>query len=297
MANDIVGAIPGAAKEGVVAIKQGLSTIFGPAAGEFGEYLADKVRFHRYRSLEKILAKSVGPGERPPKIPPFKFLVPFFEQASLEQDDDDVIIDIWAKLLADAAKEFSSRHMIFLRLVKEITSQEAQLLNDLCCRYRGTPEDPGVWSVAEAPGAITEAAIYNFLMDWIDNPSADPNRPFAARLVETFEIPGVLIRSVSFYKGTRGVWPYDHADDDATSDHASPLERAYPHISFDILRGLNIIQEGRTDEVWHKDFMASVSYYELTPLGVEFFTLCNGSSRVRPQQGNFWSPETGWQWR
>jgi hypothetical protein len=178
VANDVFGAIPEAAKEGVVAIKQGLSTVFGPAAGEFGEYLADKVRFHRYRSLEKILAKAVGPGVRPPKIPPFKFLVPFFEQASLEEDDDDVIIDIWAKLLADAAREFSSRHMIFLRLVKEITSQEAQLLNDLCYRYRGKTEGPGSWSVAEAPGAITESAIYSFLMDWIDNPSADAKRTF-----------------------------------------------------------------------------------------------------------------------
>jgi hypothetical protein len=295
--SDFVGAVPGAAKEGAIAIRQGLATIFGPAAGEFGQYLADKVRFHRYRSLEKILAKAVGPGGRPPKIPPFKFLVPFFEQASLEEDDDDVIIDIWAKLLADAAREFSSRHMIFLRLVKEITSQEAQLLNDLCHRYRGGFEGPGVWSAAEAPGAITEAGIYNFLMDWIDNPSTDSKRPFAAQLIEKFEKPGVLIRSVSYYKGTRGAWPYDHADNDATSDLASPLERAYPHISFDILRGLNIIQEGTTDEVWHKGFMASVSFYELTPLGVEFFTLCNGSDRVKPPQGNSWSPETGWQWR
>jgi hypothetical protein len=75
------------------------------------------------------------------------------------------------------------------------------------------------------------------------------------------------------------------------------LERAYPSISFDILRGLNIIQGGTTDEVWHKELMASVSYYELTPLGVEFFAMCNGSNRVKPPQGNFWSPETGWQWQ
>lgn len=43
--------------------------------------------------------------------------------------------------------------------------------------------------------------------------------------------------------------------------------------------------------------MTSVSYYELTPLGVEFFTLCNGSDRVKPLQGNAWSPATGWHWR
>ncbi len=297
MTHDPVGNDSDAAKEGVIAVKQGLSTVFGPAAKEFAEYLADKVRFHRYRSLEKILGKAVGPSGRTPKLPPLKFLVPFFEQASLEEEEDDVIIDIWAKLLADATNEFSSRHMIFLRLVREITSKEAQLLNALCYRYRGQPEGPGVWSTAEAPGAITESAIYNFLMAWVDNPSIDRKPPFAVRLIEKFEIPGVLIRSVSFYKGTRGAWPYEHADDDETSDRLSPLEHEYPNISFDILRGLNLIQQGVTDEVWYKDYMASVSYYELTPLGVEFFTLCNGSDRVKPPQGNFWSPKTGWQWQ
>jgi len=297
VANIVYGAIPDLPKEGVIAIKQGLSAIFGSAAGEFGEYLADKVRFHRYRSLEKILAKSVGYGNKPPKIPPLKFLVPFFEQASLEEEDDSVIIDIWAKLLADAGREFSSRHMIFLRLVKEITSQEARLLNDLCYRYRGNPEGPGVWSVADAPGTITESAIYNFLMSWIDNPPNNADLPFAARLIERFENPGVLIRNVSYFRGTSGAWPYDNADDDETSGLLSPLERVYPHISFDLLRGLNIIQEGETGEVWHKEYMASVSYYELTPLGAEFFTLCNGSDRVKQQLGNYWSPETGWQWK
>jgi hypothetical protein len=134
-------------------------------------------------------------------------------------------------------------------------------------------------------------------MDWVDNSHTDTEHPFAVRLIEKFEIPGGLIRSISYYRGTRGAWPYDHADNDQTSDRLSPLEQRYPHISFDILRGLNIIQEGRTDEVWYKDYMASLSYYELTPLGVEFFALCNGSDRVKPPQGNYWSPKTGWQWR
>ena len=29
-------------------IRDGLATLFGPAAREFGEYLSDKIRYHRY---------------------------------------------------------------------------------------------------------------------------------------------------------------------------------------------------------------------------------------------------------
>ena len=297
MASEAVTGIGDAAKEGVLAIKEGVATVFGPAAHEFGEYLADKVRFHRYRALEKILAKAAALVGQSRKPPPFKFLVPFFEQASLEEDDDDVIIEIWAKLLADASKEFSSRHMIFLRLVREITSQEAQLLNDICYRYRGNPEGRALWGVGDAFGYLTDSTIYKFLVEWINHLPSDAQRPFAVRLIEEFEVPGILISAVHYNKGRRGVWPYDYADDDETADSLSPLQRAYPQISFDILRGLNIIQEGVIDEVWYNDFVVSVYYYVLTPLGVEFFTLCNGGNRVKPMQGNFWSPETGWQWR
>lgn len=278
-------------------LRDSVSAIFGPAAHEIGDYLADKVRFHRYRSLTKILNKVQDKYGEQPRIPPYKFFVPFCEQASLEEDSDEVIIDIWAKLLNDAVKEFSSRHMIFLRLVKEITSQEAQLLYDICYRSRGVPDSVGVWGVSDAPGSISEAAIYNFLVEWVEHLPSGSAKPFRNHLIEKFEIPGVLIRHITFAKGERGVWPYGQADDDGTSDLASPLEKRYPRISFDILRGLNILNEVVTDEIWYNTYMVTLSYFEISPLGVEFFSLCNGGSRVLPQQGNYWSPETGWQWR
>ena len=184
--------------------------------------------------------------------------------------------------------------MIFMRLIKEITSQEAQLLYDLCYLYRGKGDGPGIWSVADAPGSITEAGLYGFLVEWTEHRRANADKPFRYHLIEKFEIPGVFVRSITYCTGTRGAYPYDQADDDETSDLASPPERKYPRISYDILRGLNLLNEVSTEEVRYADLMVSVAYCELCPLGVEFLTLCNGGVRVKPPQGSFWSPDTGW---
>ena len=289
--NDLI--LTAAAKEAASSIRSGVTAVFGPAGREMGEYLADKIKYHRYKSLMKIFEKVQAEFGTKPKIPPYKFFVPFCEQASLEEDDDEVIIDIWSRLLKDAINQFSSRHMIFMRLVKEMTSREAQLLHDICYDFRGSTDDPGVWGVGDAPGYITEAGIYKFLVDWGDS-SERPHAPFRKKLIEKFEVPGVFVRHVTFARGVRGVWPYREADDDPDADQVSPIETKYPRISFDILRGLNILNEITTNEIWHRDQVVIVTYSELSPLGVEFFSLCNQGLRVVPKRGDSWSADAGW---
>jgi hypothetical protein len=106
------------------------------------------------------------------------------------------------------------------------------------------------------------------LADWLSE-----CRPglFREELIKKFEVPGVLIKHVTFGQGKRGVWPYEDADNDPDADRPSALEERYPRICFDILRGLNIINEITTNEIWCGDRVVIISYDELTPLGVEFF--------------------------
>jgi hypothetical protein len=131
------------------------------------------------------------------------------------------------------------------------------------------------------------------LADWLSE-----CRPglFREELIKKFEVPGVLIKHVAFGQGKRGVWPYEDADNDPDADRPSALEERYPRICFDILRGLNIINEITTNEIWCGDRVVIISYDELTPLGVEFFSLCNSGTRVLPKQGNSWLAERGWEW-
>lgn len=278
-------------------VRSGLATLFGPAAIIFADYLGDKAGFHRYRAAMKILARVKPAAGETVTMPPLKFFLPFLEQASLEDEDDDDMINLWARLLADATRQFSSRHMLFMRLIKEITSLEARLLYDLCYRSRGRGDGPGTCSVADAPGSLTEGRLHGFLAEWVEAESCARRKHFRNHLIEKFEVPGVFIRSITFCKGTRGVRPYVQADNDETADLAAPLEKAYPSISFDVLRGLNLINEIDSDEIWHEEYMLNVAWYEVSRLGVEFFSLCNGSKNIAPPQGNVWSPDTGWEWR
>lgn len=259
------------------ALQRTLVSLFGAGAHEVGEYLADKIRFHRYRSLMKILGKVREEFGETPKIPPYKFFVPFCEQASLEDVDDEIIIDMWVRLLCDASEKFSSRHMMFMRLIKEMTSKEARLLDDICRKSRGGV-GAGIWEVEDAPGSVTEGAIHNFLRNWVEN-TQNSGGTFWSALVKKFERPGVIIRSGMFVKGVKGAWPYTHADDDDSPDLMSPLEVEYPRISFDILYGLNLLSKGTVEGVWHGEYMVEVDYYEISSLGAEFFMLCGGAKQ------------------
>jgi hypothetical protein len=51
---------------------------------------------------------------------PNKFLVPFLEQASLE-DPESSLIDMWASLLSSAAQHFSSYHTHFVSIISQLS--------------------------------------------------------------------------------------------------------------------------------------------------------------------------------
>lgn len=125
-----------AAKE----IARAVNSIAQSPTAEIGAYIADKVKLLRYKSLIKIvkraeeIAKSEGVEL---KMPPLKFFVPFCEGASLEDQGEDVgdklpdIREMWAKLLTNASKEYSSAHQVFRRILSEIGANEAEYLRRL----------------------------------------------------------------------------------------------------------------------------------------------------------------------
>lgn len=78
--------------------------ILGPLA-EIGDLFSDKVRFLRFKSAAKTLNRAAEIAKEQgisPKAIPMKFLVPFIEDCSLEEEDSP-FIDQWAALLASAS--------------------------------------------------------------------------------------------------------------------------------------------------------------------------------------------------
>jgi hypothetical protein len=106
--------------------------ILGPLA-EIGDLFSDKVRFLRFKSAAKTLNRAAEIAEEngiAPKAIPMKFLVPFIEDCSLE-DENSPFIEQWAALLASASKGFDPLHVAIRDVLKNISAKEAELIGAL----------------------------------------------------------------------------------------------------------------------------------------------------------------------
>jgi hypothetical protein len=106
--------------------------ILGPLA-EIGDLFSDKVRYLRFRSAAKTLNRAAEIAKKngiSPKTIPMKFLVPFIEDCSLEEEDSP-FIEQWAALLASASKGFDPLHVAIRDVLKNISAKEAELIGSL----------------------------------------------------------------------------------------------------------------------------------------------------------------------
>ncbi len=95
-------------------------------------YVGDKIRFIRFQSAMKMLAraKEIAAADGPQiKTPPLKFLIPLIEDASLE-DEDSPLTDMWARLLLKAsdAREVEPKLHLYRSFLRQIGSNELRSL-------------------------------------------------------------------------------------------------------------------------------------------------------------------------
>lgn len=262
--------IPGTESEkGVVSA---LDDLFGPSFREVGEYLADKVRFHRYRAAKKIIerARAIS-GKKELEAPPVKFLVPFFESSSLE-DEESSLIDMWAKLLVDASTDFGSKHIIFMRLLKEMSGQEAALLKALAEDYRGDRDIHNLNTDIEmAEYEISDSYLGKFLHD---NVGQVPDSEISGLIIDRFDSAGVYIDVVHVSTGQKYIWPHHEVEGDQISGVISPLSQKYG-FSFEVLRSLGIIRKFVSSELWHQHISLEVHAWVVTDLGAQLYMTCD----------------------
>lgn len=115
-------------------IARAINTTLGAPLSETSQLIADKVRFLRWKSAIRTLerAREFASSHGGLKsCPPLKFFLPFMESCSLEEPNSD-LVDGWARLLNSAATDFQPNHLIFSRILKEISSREAKVLAKIC---------------------------------------------------------------------------------------------------------------------------------------------------------------------
>lgn len=109
--------------------KSFLERLLGPMADEVGLLLQDKVRGYRFKNHLRLLAKTqkmLDDAEVKPRRVNMKVLMPLLE--GVADEDDELMFNRWAALLANAALPQPKVHPSFARILSELTPREAVVL-------------------------------------------------------------------------------------------------------------------------------------------------------------------------
>jgi hypothetical protein len=115
-------------------IEEIVKTIAGPAAGELGLVLRDKVREYRFkrqvRYFTKVKQLCTGAGIKPQAVN-IPLLMDILDRASMEPDDD--LQDLWANLLVNAADPNYKGLLTvtFPDILKHLSKDEAVLFSHM----------------------------------------------------------------------------------------------------------------------------------------------------------------------
>lgn len=116
-------------EEAAKAAKDYMDKLVGPGLEQGGGIIGDTVAYWRFKNQVNLVLKAKtfleGKGIEPQRLLP-KVVAPLLEAGSLEGEDD--MKDRWAALLASAAAEPSSVPPAFPRILSELSSTEARIL-------------------------------------------------------------------------------------------------------------------------------------------------------------------------
>jgi hypothetical protein len=199
---------------------------------------------------------------------PRKILIPALEKASLEDAEDDVMVDRWANLLASAAQEVKVQPR-FVGILDELAGSQAECLERVAFNRFSEFDYPA----AEFADSFLTFAEHNIREDL----EAETRRILTGEehidaafnaLARAFNRPGALL-SVTFIHDSRGgMWEgYDSVSDSGIRDEAN----------LSILESLGLIRYVVIKVTVHAEsqFQVSVHYHHLTQLGVEFCEVCS----------------------
>lgn len=261
-------------------IAKTLNSALDSPATEIGNYIADKIRYLRYNSLLKIVRraeeKATAAGMSL-KMPPLKFFVPFCEGASLEEEGEHEegegsLNELWSGLFVSASTTFDSRHMVYLRLLKEITSNEAWFLDLLINESRArTFARPLSWeSYSEAP--FFNAHTVSLFMDNLPEDIAlEESLP---SFLDCLECPGVRVLDADLSEGL----PFSRASHDLASYGFHTVEHAKVEIAIQVLSSLRVVDEFELhDFPLNSGKLFSMHAVRLTQLGAGFLGACGAA--------------------
>lgn len=134
MDDTVLGISPKLEEEAIKFVNQ----ITGQPINEISSLMADTVKYWRFKNQLKILQKAKKDLESArlnPKQVPMKFLVPFLEGCSLE--DEGSMQDRWCALLSNAINPQNENIILpsYIEILKQLSPREAKMLDVIFDTY------------------------------------------------------------------------------------------------------------------------------------------------------------------
>ena len=247
--------------------KEGSREIIEAARDTFSSHteslglLGDNVRYFRARSAirnferTRKLAEEAGLNLT---VPPLKFLIPYIEQGSLEDERNPVLQEMWAKLLLAAGSSYEDAQVRFVRILSEMSDLEAKLLQHLCDPFESNDREAWKWA-SEGEHAWDYDAIKTLLQTTND----------AAKVDDVYDIiegelnrPGSLVYELIVF---------DKSNGDMYSITGNEPRRSIPESAFYGLMSAGLIVHGRKFEFTGEKYEITLYGSFLTAFGYSFF--------------------------
>ena len=231
--------------------------------------LGDAVRWARIEVAARITRRAkIIADENGLKLvaPPLKFLVPFYERASTEDESDETLMEMWARLLVSAGSEYQDKSIRYSSILSELTSKQAMVLNQL---VRNNSESGGLggWSYR-----LLETAFYFIVDRSIDQirGESDPKK------IEEHLRVMLSVRSTCIAQIFINV-KYESLGKSFISEE-SDVYSEENSADFDSIRSLGLIEVFKMERDINGIMGAHVLLYYVTELGFDFWLACNALS-------------------
>lgn len=249
------------------AIVDALLDVFSPISETFA-WGGDVVRVYRTRTALKCFGRTkqiAAAAGLKLKAPPVKFLCQFIENCSLEDENDDALIDWWARLLVDAGSKYESKHVFYANVLRQVSAIELELLETIVRNGRGTY----VLSHASQAEFVSDFNAAAADLKFPDKMTQKNVRAAVKLLREEIEIPGVLLLDIFI-------------DDKDSRQH----QEFHPDYAEEDLVNWQVLQALQLVRISFQKFVSGTTYYRvrsatLTELGAAFYFSCHEQTYKR----------------
>lgn len=272
-------------------IRDLLGTLLAPAVAEASGAIADQVRLYRWQRAVRILEKARefanDHGVKKCDVP-IKFLVPFLERASTE--DDERLEVQWARLLVSAANDYDATKQLLADCLSRMGYREAKVLR-LFAVADGCGNPPFASALGRANLAIEADVIWNLFTTAMDSAERGDKSYITGPANEAFK-HAIVQGAIPFLFGVSGPWQMNGDQDALLHGPVAAYQK-----ELNVLRNLDLISGQVIDEKFYTDPFNSSKvassercrlrfqfmWFQLTALGEEFLKVCDGQLPSAPK--------------